>query len=253
MFIQNRYIARIRDQLLTALTGQPVKQKACGAVLRFIIADHGIEFIDIGIRSILDCVIGRRDSVNREELQSRHGIHISGIEINRISDCISLIIVGRNRVQKFAHGTDIMIGRRLCHGDSVHYEFLHQGLAAGVLLSLESDDFFIISSQFLPVGSFTAINSLNLLFCKALYRVGRIDHEDQGIHAYGLHLKTGFFFHFFSGLFRGLIGKEQVAGAAGKLMVREICLIVLDSFHGSLLVFSGGCLEEGIGEREGRS
>ena len=141
--------------------------------------------------------------------------------------------------------------RGLGHGNALHNKLLHQGLAPGVLLSLESDDFLIISSQFFPVGSLTAINSLKLFFRKALYRVGCIDHEYQGITAYGLHLKAGFFLHIFSGLFRGFIGENQVTVAAGKLMVRRICLIVLDGLHGSLLVFSGGRLEEGIGEGEG--
>ena len=65
MLIQNRDIACIRDQLLTSFTGQPVKEKAGGAVLRLIIADHGIEVIDIGIGTILDRAVGGHDSVNR--------------------------------------------------------------------------------------------------------------------------------------------------------------------------------------------
>ena len=146
-----------------------------------------------------------------------------------------------------------MIGGCLGHGDSLHNELLHQGLASGVLLSLEGDDFLITSSKLLPVGGLAGINGLNLFFCKALYRVGRIDHENQGIPAYGLHLQAAVFLNVFFGLFRGFIGKDQITAAADELPVGGICLIVTDCLHGGFLILSGGRLKEGIGEGEGRS
>lgn len=102
---------------------------------------------------------------------------------------VGTVVVIGNAVHQLTHGGGSQLRGRGHQLTALNEQFFEQGLTAGVLAALESNDFLILAAYILPVGDLSGIDVPQLLPGKRLHGVVLVDDEHQRVHSNGLLLQ----------------------------------------------------------------